>query len=200
LMLAQAEWGAGSNDDAVRVMRQALEAVDLPRIWQARLLALLGQVERQVTDFDTADSISRRALTAAEETGDPFATAQALNDLWLIHSVRRDHAPRLTTSTRRSVSWATIPTTRICARSPWTAAPSRCRTSTNGSGQNWLSGKPASSPSEPAARIARHGPSQRCCGTGSASGMTRSPSSVLMLPMRSGRFTTRSCANAGPHC
>src|SRR6185503_13752923 len=68
---------------------------DLPRIWQARLLALLGQVERQAAGFDTAESISRRALTAAEEAGDPFATAQALNDLWLIHSVRRHHAAAL---------------------------------------------------------------------------------------------------------
>ena len=95
LMLAHAQWGAGSNDDAISVIRQALAAVDLPRMWQARLLALLGQVERQATGFDTADSISRLALTAAEETGDPFATAQALNDLWLIHSVRRDHAAAL---------------------------------------------------------------------------------------------------------
>jgi tetratricopeptide (TPR) repeat protein len=95
LMLAHALWGAGNHDDAARVMRQALAAVDLPRIWQARLLALLGQVERLVTDFDTAESISRRALTAAEETGDPFAIAQALYDLWLIHSVRRVHAAAL---------------------------------------------------------------------------------------------------------
>ena len=95
MMLAHAQWGAGSNDEAVRVLRQALAAVDLPRVWQARLLALLGQIERLVAGFDTAESISRRALTAAGETGDPFATAQALNDLWLIHSVRRDHAAAL---------------------------------------------------------------------------------------------------------
>jgi tetratricopeptide (TPR) repeat protein len=94
-MLAHAEWGAGRNDDAIDVLRQALAAVDLPGIWQARLLALLGQVERHAAGFDTAESISRRALTAGEQTGDPFATAQALNDLWLIHSVRRDHAAAL---------------------------------------------------------------------------------------------------------
>jgi len=95
LILAHAQWGAGGDDEAVRVLRQALAAADLPRIWQARLLALLGQVERQAAGFDTAESISRRALTAAEEAGDPFATAQALNDLWLIHSVRRHHAAAL---------------------------------------------------------------------------------------------------------
>jgi DNA-binding CsgD family transcriptional regulator len=94
-MLAYAQWNAGSNDDAISVIRQALATVDLPRVWQARLLALLAQVERQTTGFDAAESISRRALTAAEEVGDPFATVQALHDLWLIHSVRRDHAAAL---------------------------------------------------------------------------------------------------------
>jgi DNA-binding CsgD family transcriptional regulator len=94
-MLAYAQWSAGSNNDAISVIRQALAAVGLPRVWQARLLALLAQVERQTTGFDAAESISRRALTAAEEVGDPFATVQALHDLWLIHSVRRDHAAAL---------------------------------------------------------------------------------------------------------
>ena len=94
-MLAYAQWSAGSNNDAISVIRQALAAVGLPRVWQARLLALLAQVERQTTGFDAAESISRQALTAAEEVGDPFATVQALHDLWLIHSVRRDHAAAL---------------------------------------------------------------------------------------------------------
>jgi DNA-binding CsgD family transcriptional regulator/tetratricopeptide (TPR) repeat protein len=94
-MLAYAQWSAGSNNDAISVIRQALATVGLPRVWQARLLALLAQVERQTTGFDAAESISRRALAAAEEVGDPFATVQALHDLWLIHSVRRDHAAAL---------------------------------------------------------------------------------------------------------
>src|SRR5204863_468290 len=85
----------GSSNDAISVIRQALATVGLPRVWQARLLALLAQVERQTTGFDAAESISRRALTAAEEVRDPFATVQALHDLWLIHSVRRDHAAAL---------------------------------------------------------------------------------------------------------
>ena len=95
LMLAHAQWSVGSNNDATSVIRQALAAVDLPRVWQARLLAWLAQVERHATGLDAADSMSRRALTAAEEVGDPFAMAQALNDRWLIHSVKRDHAAAL---------------------------------------------------------------------------------------------------------
>ena len=94
-LLAHAQISVGSISDAISVMRQALSAAGLPRIWQARLLALLAQVERVATGFDAADAIARQALTAAEEAGDPFATAQALNDLWLTHSVRRDHAAAL---------------------------------------------------------------------------------------------------------
>jgi DNA-binding CsgD family transcriptional regulator/tetratricopeptide (TPR) repeat protein len=95
LMLAHALWSVGSSNDAITVLRQALAMVDLPPVWQARLLALLAQVERHVTGFDTAETLSRQAQTVAEAAGDPFAMAQALNDLWLIHSVKRDHAAAL---------------------------------------------------------------------------------------------------------
>ena len=38
---------------------------------------------------------ARGALAAAEGTGDAFATAHALTDLWLINSIRRDHVAAL---------------------------------------------------------------------------------------------------------
>ena len=60
------------------------------------MLALLAMLERVGTgDLDTVDATARRALAVAEETGDAFATAHALADLWLSHSVRRDHAAAL---------------------------------------------------------------------------------------------------------
>lgn len=94
-MLAHAQVSAGSSGDAIVVIQRALTSVGLPRIWQARLLALLAQLERPVAGFDAADATARRALAAAAEAGDPFATAQALNDLWLTHSLKRDHAAAL---------------------------------------------------------------------------------------------------------
>jgi DNA-binding CsgD family transcriptional regulator len=94
-MLAHAKVSLGSISEAVSVIRPALAVAGLPRIWQGRLLALLAQVERVATGFDLADAIARQALTAAREAGDPFATAQALNDLWLTHSIKRDHAAAL---------------------------------------------------------------------------------------------------------
>jgi DNA-binding CsgD family transcriptional regulator len=94
-LLAHAQWSTGSNNDAISVIRQAVAAADVPRIWKARLLALLADVERHATGFEAADAIAGQALAAAEEAGDPFATAQALNNLWLTRSVKRDHAAAL---------------------------------------------------------------------------------------------------------
>jgi DNA-binding CsgD family transcriptional regulator len=95
-VLVRAQDGTGRVDDAVMTARQALASAELPRTWQARLLALLPMLERAATgDLDAADSSARRALEAGQEAGDAFATAHALTDLWLTHSVRRDHAAAL---------------------------------------------------------------------------------------------------------
>ena len=94
-LLAHAQVNAGRNNEAIRVVRQALTAADLPRVWQARLLALLAMLEREPSGIDDTGSIAREALTAAERAADPFATAQALIDLWLDHSVGRDHTTAL---------------------------------------------------------------------------------------------------------
>jgi DNA-binding CsgD family transcriptional regulator/tetratricopeptide (TPR) repeat protein len=95
-VLARAQVSAGDNDDAIMTTRQALASADLPRQWQARMLALLAMLERAGTgDLDAADTTARRALSIAEEADDAFATAHALTDLWLSNSIRRDHAAAL---------------------------------------------------------------------------------------------------------
>jgi DNA-binding CsgD family transcriptional regulator/tetratricopeptide (TPR) repeat protein len=95
-LLARAQVSTGDNDDAIMTMRQALASADLPRQWQARMLALLAMLERASTgDLDMADATARQALTVAQEAGDAFATAHALTDLWLSHSIRRDHVAAL---------------------------------------------------------------------------------------------------------
>jgi DNA-binding CsgD family transcriptional regulator len=91
-ILAHAQVSTGVGNVAISTIRQALAEADVPRMWEARLLALLA---RHTTGFDAADTIGRQALAASEEAGDLYATAQALNDLWLINSVRRDHATAL---------------------------------------------------------------------------------------------------------
>jgi DNA-binding CsgD family transcriptional regulator len=95
-LLARAQLSAGENDEAITTMRQALASADLPRKWQARMLALLAMLERASTgDLDAADATAREALVAAQEAADAFAAAHALTDLWLTQSVRRDHAAAL---------------------------------------------------------------------------------------------------------
>ncbi len=95
-VLARAQVSAGYNDKAITTLRLALTRTDLPRTWQARMLALLAMLERGSTgDLDAADATARRSLSVAEEARDAFATAHALTDLWLSHGVRRDHAAAL---------------------------------------------------------------------------------------------------------
>src|SRR5260370_4824271 len=77
-------------------MRQALASAGLPGQWRARMLALLAMLQRAATGaLSTADATAIQALTAAEQVGDAFATAQGLDDLWLTRSIRRDHAAAL---------------------------------------------------------------------------------------------------------
>jgi DNA-binding CsgD family transcriptional regulator/tetratricopeptide (TPR) repeat protein len=91
-ILARTLFSQGRNEEAVEVVRGALGHPDVPPVWRARLLASLSMFERASTgDLDTAESTARQALRVAEEAGDAFATAYALTDLWLTHSVRRDH-------------------------------------------------------------------------------------------------------------
>ncbi len=94
-LLAHAQVSAGRGDAAITTIRGALAPADLPGVWHGRMLALLAMLERATSSFDVADSTARRALTAAEAVGDPFATAHALTDLWLTRSVVRDHVSAL---------------------------------------------------------------------------------------------------------
>jgi DNA-binding CsgD family transcriptional regulator/tetratricopeptide (TPR) repeat protein len=95
-MLAHAQVSAGRDyGDAIATIRQALSPVDLPRMWQARLLALLALFERATSGSEAADATASQALAAAEEANDQFAIVQALTDLWMTRSVGRDHAAAL---------------------------------------------------------------------------------------------------------
>jgi DNA-binding CsgD family transcriptional regulator len=95
-VLARAQVSAGRSDEATATVRQALALTDLSQQWRARMLAMLAMLERAGTGkLDTADETARQARTVAEEAGDAFATAHALTDLWLSHSIRRDHVAAL---------------------------------------------------------------------------------------------------------
>ena len=95
-MLARSQFSAGDIEDAVTTIRRVLTSAELPGEWRARILALLAPLQRIATgDLDLVDATARQALAAAEEAGDAFAAARALAELWLIQSIRRDHATAL---------------------------------------------------------------------------------------------------------
>jgi len=95
-VLVRAQVSVGRSDDGVVTLRQALASADLPRAWQARMLALLAMLERSALgDLDAAEATARHALTVGREAGDAFAVAHVLADMWLSHSIRRDHAAAL---------------------------------------------------------------------------------------------------------
>ena len=94
-LLAHAQVSAGLGTmTRLSSTRQALAAAGLPRVWEARLLALLAMLEREPSGIGTSRLHRQRALAAAEGIGDPFATAQAGYDLWLANSIERDHVSR----------------------------------------------------------------------------------------------------------
>ncbi|MEQ4302027.1 AAA family ATPase [Plantactinospora sp. B6F1] len=108
-VLARAQFSGGHNDAAVTTLRRALGGADLPDTWRARLLASLAMFERAGTgDLTTADTTARRALEISESAGDAFAGAYALTDLWLNHSVRRQHQRALDCADRAVETLGTV--------------------------------------------------------------------------------------------
>jgi DNA-binding CsgD family transcriptional regulator len=88
--------GGGDYEAATTTVRRALASANLPGAWRARFLAALAMLHRVITgDLELMDATARQAVTAAEEAGDAFAAVGALVELWLSHSVRRDHAAAL---------------------------------------------------------------------------------------------------------
>jgi DNA-binding CsgD family transcriptional regulator/tetratricopeptide (TPR) repeat protein len=90
--LAHTMDNAGRPDDLVATIREALAPGDMPVVWRARMLTLLALGLMRASGLDAADLTARQALAAAEEAADPYATGQALIDLWMTCSIRRDHA------------------------------------------------------------------------------------------------------------
>ncbi|WP_211767930.1 BTAD domain-containing putative transcriptional regulator [Kutzneria sp. CA-103260] len=78
---------------AVEMLRDSLENPDVPEFWKARHEVLTAICERTGNQDLTADELSaRRAVKRAQECGDKFAVAHGLQELWVVHSVRREHA------------------------------------------------------------------------------------------------------------
>ena len=108
-VLTRAQLGTGNSDDASLTIRKALASADLPRKWQARMLALLAMLQRAIAgDLDASGVTAQEALTAGLEASDNFATAHALTDLWMIRSVRRDDIAGITAKIKSKMDTAKV--------------------------------------------------------------------------------------------
>ncbi|MER6763663.1 AAA family ATPase, partial [Amycolatopsis sp. NPDC000746] len=84
----------GETAEAVAMLDAAAGDEEVPDLWRRRHKHLLANFRRGgLYDLDTAESSAKRALDAA--AGDEYLTAHALQTLWLVSSVRRDHEAAL---------------------------------------------------------------------------------------------------------
>jgi tetratricopeptide (TPR) repeat protein len=182
-VLARAQASTGDHGEAIATVREALASAGLPLPWRARMLALLPMLEHANDgDLDLADATARQALTVADEAGDTFAAAHALTDLWLSHSIRRDHGAALGYIDRALLvlgddpGYPDLRSYALEGPDLHPAEPGSLARSRAGPKPSWLCSRRVSSRSEAAALTARPGRPRRCCGTGSASGTMRWPS------------------------
>ncbi len=91
-LLAAMQFRRGDPDGAIQGLSQALQAPDVPEIWRVRHRALLANFRRgDMSDLARAEQNAHRVHAAAVTEGQPYAIAHALQTLWLIYSIRRDH-------------------------------------------------------------------------------------------------------------
>ncbi len=80
---------------AVRALTEVEIDPSVPKIWQLRHKSLLAHLRRDVTYIDEAEVTGKAAHAEAVSNGDAYLVAHALQTLWLVESVRRDHEAAL---------------------------------------------------------------------------------------------------------
>jgi len=98
-VLAEARWilaytqGRAGRAEAVETIEHALDDAELPRVWRARLQALLGMAQGNfVGDLRLAEDSAQKALAEGEAVGDRFAIGYALHCMAWLNGLRRDNA------------------------------------------------------------------------------------------------------------
>ncbi|MCC8246901.1 BTAD domain-containing putative transcriptional regulator [Saccharothrix luteola] len=95
-ILAYTRYRDGQVAEAVDALRAAVADDAVPPLWRARLESLLAVVQREgLNDVAAAEETANRALRRGEDVGDDLAVAHALQGLWQVSTVRRDHVQAL---------------------------------------------------------------------------------------------------------
>ncbi len=95
-LLAAMRYRRGHADEAIGLLADAVDDAAVPEIWRVRHRALLANFRRgDIGDLDRAEHAARKVHAAAVTAGEPYAVAHALQTLWLVESIRRNHAAAL---------------------------------------------------------------------------------------------------------
>ncbi len=93
-LLATMRHRAGDQDEAVAILTDAVDDPAVPDLWRRQHRRLLADFRRgDLSNLDAARAAAHNALHAAK--GDDYLTAHALQTLWLIASIERDHESAL---------------------------------------------------------------------------------------------------------
>jgi len=94
-VLAALRHRRGDTEGAVATLGASADDPAVPELWRVRHRQLLANFRRgDLSDLDTAEKAARE--TKAQSGGDCYLTAHALQSLWLVDSVRREHDSALT--------------------------------------------------------------------------------------------------------
>ncbi|MBP2479242.1 DNA-binding SARP family transcriptional activator/DNA-binding CsgD family transcriptional regulator [Crossiella equi] len=86
----------GSPAEATEVLQEGLSRPDTPRVWWVRHRILRSRIERgTLRDLSEVERWARQAYDNTQAPGEEGPRAHALQVLWHVHSVRRDHEQAL---------------------------------------------------------------------------------------------------------
>lgn len=115
-VLARLTYHGGDAAAAIAGLRRAEQNPSLPDFWKDRYRTLRARFER--TGLDDLDAAARTAMTVLDQqpsVTDPKATAYALQELWYIATVHRDHTTALAHIDRALAALATAAHDRLLA-------------------------------------------------------------------------------------
>jgi DNA-binding SARP family transcriptional activator/tetratricopeptide (TPR) repeat protein len=95
-LLAAMRHRRGDTRGAIALLRGAVDDPAVPPIWQTRHRVLLANFRRgSLDDLDAAERNAGAIIAEAQAAGQPYEEAFALQTLWLVNSIRRDHGTAL---------------------------------------------------------------------------------------------------------